>query len=472
MQRNRIILGAIALGVIIVGAIIFWMTRQTSTPTTRPQTATVQRGNILATVSAAGNVFSPEDASLAFQTSGRVTKVNVQVGDVVKKGQVLMELDSTDQELALRTAKANLTNQQANFEATKSNLQLALRTAQANLASSQANLEAAKAKAAQLPNQLVSAKVALDKATIALQKAQSDYNAIAWRGDVGMTSQAQALQTATLDYNAALANYNITAANIANDTTLKQAQAQLERDQVALEQAQRNLDTTLRTAQAQLDSAQAAYDQAVRNLEKTKLVSPIDGVVAQVNFSVGDSAGTGVAVMVVDLSQLQVRLTVAEVDVAKIKVGQTAQMTLDALPGKTYAAKVLSVAPIATVTQGVVNYPVIVALTNNDGQVKPGMTTNVTITVEERANVLLVPLRAVRTQGNQKIVTVVYQGQNIAVPVTTGLSNDTSVEITSPGLQEGDQVLLTTTTTTTRPTGGGGGIPGGGFFIGGPGGGR
>jgi len=119
----------------------------------------------------------------------------------------------------------------------------------------------------------------------------------------------------------------------------------------------------------------------------------------------------------------------------------------------------------------VVNYPVIVALTNNDGQVKPGMTTNVTITVEERANVLLVPLRAVRTQGNQKIVTVVYQGQNIAVPVTTGLSNDTSVEITSPGLQEGDQVLLTTTTTTTRTTGGGG-IPGGGFFIGGPGGGR
>jgi multidrug efflux pump subunit AcrA (membrane-fusion protein) len=95
---------------------------------------------------------------------------------------------------------------------------------------------------------------------------------------------------------------------------------------------------------------------------------------------------------------------------------------------------------------GVVNYPVIVAITNPDISLKPGMTANLAVQVDRRADVLLVPLRAVRTQGNQKIVTVENQGKSQQVPVSTGLSNDTQVEITK-GLQEGDLVVLNQTQT-------------------------
>jgi RND family efflux transporter MFP subunit len=280
---------------------------------------------------------------------------------------------------------------------------------------------------------------------------------VAWRGDVGMTSQAAALQTATIAYQSALASYNIAAAKI-NDSSVKSAQATYTNAQVSLEQAQKNLASKLALAQATLDNAKLAVEQAQRNLENAKLVAPYDGVVSAVNYGVGDRA-SGTAVTIVNLSLLQVKVTVAEVDVAKIKLGQTATMTLDALMGKTYNAKVIAISPVGTITQGVVNYTVTLEITNSDGSIKPGMTANLTIEVERRDNVLLIPTRAVTTKGTQKIVTVQSKGQPVTKVVTVGLSNDTSVEIMD-GLQEGDVVVINQSKTATTTGGGGMGIPG------------
>jgi HlyD family secretion protein len=435
MKRNIMLIVALVIILLAVAALFGWQTLTASAATTnsRIQTVTVQRGTLVANVSAAGNVSAPEEAAMAFQTSGRIAKVNVQVGDVVRKGQVLMELDTAD-------------------------LELALRTAQANLASAQANYDSIKIKTAQNPNELIVAKAALDKATVVLQQAQSEYDKVAWRSDVGMTSQAATLQQASIDYQSVLANYQIAASGI-NDTALKQAQAQFDSVQIALEQAQHNLDTQPRIAQASLDNAQVAVDQAQLNLDKAKIVAPFDGMVAAVNYSVGDTAGSSTAVSIVDLANLQVKVMVAEVDMSKIKVGETAQMTLDALPGNTYNAQVIAIGPVGTVTQGVVNYPVTIAITDADSAIKPGMTANLAVVVDQRNNVLMVPTRAVRTAGNQKVVTVLYKGQSIQTPVSTGLTNDQSVEITN-GLQEGDVVVINQTQTRQPNVGGGFGIPG------------
>jgi HlyD family secretion protein len=461
MKRRMIIIGGIILILVIVGVGAYiWQGQQAKTTAAAAvQTTTVRRGSLAASVSAAGNISAPNIVAVAFQASGVISKVNVAVGDIVKKDQVLMELDSTDLNLALKTAQANLTNAQTSYDQNKADLNFALRNAQASLDSSKANLDAAVAKNSQNPNSLTVAKAALDKATVTLQQAQGNYNKIAWRPDVGMSAEATALQSATIDYQSALAAYKTTQATI-NDSALKAAQTQYTNDQIALEQAQKNLGTKLSVAQAQLDEAQVSLDQAKRNLDKAKIIAPFDGIASAVNFNVGDSAGSSAAVTVVDLSNLQIKVTVAEVDLAKLKLGNTAQVTLDALPGKTYNAKVTAISPSGTVTQGVVNYPVVLMLTDADNAIKPGMTTNLVIEVERRDNVLLIPTRAVRTQGNQKIVTVQFQGQSIPTPVTTGLSNDTSVEIAT-GLKEGDVVVINQTTTRTQ--GGPGG--GGGFFI-------
>lgn len=406
MKRNTIIIGIVVV-VILITAAIFGLQRlnASAATTARLPTATVERGTLVATVSAAGNVSAVKSAALAFQTTGRVTVVNAQVGDVVKANQLLMQLDTTD-------------------------LLLALKNAQAGLVSAQANYDSAKAKDAQNSNQLIVAKGQLDKAIVTLQQAQGNYNAIAWRGDVGATPQAAALQSATIDYQTALANFNLTAATIN--------------------------DSALRVAQASLDGAKVAVEQAQRNIDKARIIAPFDGIVAAVNYNVGDSAGTNTALALADISTLQVKVTLAEVDVAKVKVGQSAQMTLDALPGATFDAQVTALGPVATVTSGVVNYPVIVSVNNPNSSIKPGMTANLAIQVDRRDNVLLIPTRAVRTQGNQKQVTVLYKGQSINTPITTGLASDTQIEVMS-GLKEGDQVVVQQTTTRSTSFGPGGG---------------
>jgi len=432
MKRNVIIIGIVVIVVAII-AVFFGVSRMNANAaatTVRAQTASVQRGTLVATLSEAGNVSAPTTSSAAFLTStgaqiqGRVAKVDVAVGDKVKAGQVLMELDPSDLQLALQTAQASLSNSQG------------------SLSNAQASLDSAKIKASEGLNQLIIAKTALDNAAVTLQTAQAAYDAIAWRPDSGLTTQATTLQTATNAYQSALANYNITAANLGDNSALLTAQ------------------NNVVQAQTNVNQAQIAVTQAQNNLDSAKLLSPITGTVYAVNYNVGDIA-SGTAVSIVDLSKIQVKVTVAEVDVSNIKLGQTAQMTMDALPGKTYTATVAAINPVGTVTQGVVNYAVIAQLTDPDGDVLPGMTANLAIVTAQRTNVLLAPLRAIKTQGNQKIATVLYKGQQIVTPVTTGLQNDTQVEITS-GLQEGDEVVISATTTTQR-SGGGGGVILGGF---------
>ncbi len=467
MRRNGIIIGAVVVVIIALVAVFGWqtMTANAAATTSHLQTATVQPGTLVATVNAAGNVSAPQSAAISFQTSGVVAQVNVQVGDSVKKGQVLMKLDTSDLELALKSAQANLASAQANYDANTSNLQDALKTAQANLASAQANYDSVKAKDATNADQLMAAKAALDKAAAAVQQAQAAYDKIGGASNpaIGMTSQSLALQQATDDYQSALATYKVTASGI-NDTALRAAQAQVDAAQVAVDQAQHNLVNSTRTAQATLEAAQIAVEQAQSNLAKASIVAPFDGVVSAVNYAAGDTTGSGsnAAVTVVNPSDLEVQVTVAEVDMPKIKLGETAQMTLDAVPGKTYNAKVVRIDPVGTITQGVVNYPITVAITDPDSSIAPGMTANLNVVVDQRQNVLMIPLRAVHTQGNQKTATVLYKDQTIQAPITTGLANDQYVEVTS-GLRAGDVVVLNQTQTQTR-----GGLPGfgGGFIIG------
>ncbi len=459
MKRRLVLISVVVVLLVAAGAFGWQRLTASAAPSTRVESVAVTRGSLTATVSAAGNVSAPSTAALAFSSSGKIAQVAVRVGDQVKKGQLLMQLDTTDLELALKTAQVNLASQQASYDSTQATLQFAIQTAQANLASAQASYDSAQTQAATNLDQLLAAKTALNQARKTLAAAQGAYDSIAWKGDVSLTTQASTLQTAKADYESALATYNITAAGM-NDTAIRSAQASVESAQVALDQAKKNLEFSTRTAKAALDNAKVAVEQAQRDLDNATLLAPFDGLVSAVNYSAGDTA-SGTAVSLVDLANLQVKLTIAEVDVAKTKVGQTAEMTLDALPGKTYQATLTAIGPVGTVTSGVVNYPVTVAVTNADASLKPGMTANLAIQVDRRENVLLIPTRAVRSQGNQKMVTVLSQGKTSQRPIVTGLTGDAMVEVTS-GLQEGETVVVTQTTTTSSNN------PGIGMGIGGP----
>ncbi|MBI3944120.1 MAG: efflux RND transporter periplasmic adaptor subunit [Chloroflexi bacterium] len=493
--------------------------RAASTQPSAIQSVPVTRGTLLATVSSAGNIAPSSILNMAFTGSGQIKTVKVKIGDKVKAGDVLATLDTSDLDLQLQQNNSNLTVAQAQLEQTKKGptaAQLAvaeaslasaqaayedakqgptaaeIALAEANVQSAQASYDAAKKSVANRGEQMTVAQNTLKKAEIALQDAQSAYDKVAWRPDIGVMSQSKTLQQATIDYQTAQANYNLTVSQI-NDTQVIQAQASLTKAKSDLDnlinqsndtqlkqaaanvaQAQSSLDSLKNTptpedmvvALAKVDQARMNVEQTKLQLKKMQLVAPFDGTITAVNIIPGQQSGGSTApITLAALNDLQIVVNLSEVDQPKVKAGQDVQITLDALPNANLNGKVESIYPAAVIQQGVVNYPVIVKLVNPPLTVISGMTANASIVVDKRENVLLAPNRAIKTQGRTKTVTVMFEGQQITTQVQTGLANDTQTEITS-GVKEGDELVLNATTTTSRGVPGAGGF-GGGF--GGPG---
>jgi RND family efflux transporter MFP subunit len=203
------------------------------------------------------------------------------------------------------------------------------------------------------------------------------------------------------------------------------------------------------------------------------LIAPFDGTVAAVNTFVGQTTASGTtAITLVNTADLEIVVALSEVDVAQVKPGQEVLLTFDALSGKTYPGQVSAVSPLGTSSQGVVNYNVTVRLTNPDPAILPGMTASASIITQRVADALIAPNRAVRTQGNRRLMTLLFEGREIALAVQTGLTSEAGTQILSAAmadgqaveLQEGDTVLLNTTTTNTNQ-GGFFGPGAGGFAV-------
>ncbi len=172
------------------------------------------------------------------------------------------------------------------------------------------------------------------------------------------------------------------------------------------------------------------------------------------------------------LSGMQILASFSETDAAKLRVGQPATVTVDALPNEQLAAHVIAVASTATTSSSVVTYDVTFALDRTNPQLKPGMTANVDVVTAEQDNVLHVPTAAVNGSGQNATVNVMRNGTQQRVQVVAGLQGDSATAIVS-GLKAGDEVVLPSValstssgTGTTGTTGGGRARFGGGGFGG------
>jgi RND family efflux transporter MFP subunit len=193
-----------------------------------------------------------------------------------------------------------------------------------------------------------------------------------------------------------------------------------------------------------VDAAQASLDHA-------QLLAPFAGTITEVDVKSGDLVSNGEsAFRIDDLASLYVDLQISEVDLASLKVGQTATLEFDAIGDKVYTGEVAEIGMIGSVSQGVVNYPITVRITDGDETILPGMTASVTIVVEKVDDVLLVPNKAIHTSSGQKSVTVLFEGQQISVPVTAGLTDGSMTEVTSDQLLEGDVVVITGSTASSN----------------------
>jgi RND family efflux transporter MFP subunit len=202
--------------------------------------------------------------------------------------------------------------------------------------------------------------------------------------------------------------------------------------------------------------AQVALSAAQDRLRYTKIASPMDGTVIQRGIEPGEVVTPGVQstfdgkalLTVADLATLVVKVDLNQIDVAKVRLGQAAKLTLDALPGKTYEAKVTKIAPASVRQQGreVDVFPIEAELALVDGLIKPGMTADVRVRLEEKLGVLSLPIEAILDEKGKSYVTRVVDGPDgkqatEKVEVALGARNDREVEVVS-GLDEGGRVLI------------------------------
>ena len=397
---------------------------------------TIPAGNKPA--SGVGRIELQEKQQVVILVGGIVDEVAVELGDTVKKGDVLVKLNTQELEWAVQQAEMNLESArlslaklnetveatdiaqaEANFLSAKENLAVVqsgpteeqLGAAENNSAAAWASYEELKAGPTQ--QQLTQANATLRKAEIALQEAQRAYDKIAWMPEAGTTSESAALQEATLSYESAKAAYDEivqpakpsalqsalanaqSAQDALNELKKKPTPAELADAKAGVASAEANLAklkkgpnaNDLRQAEIGVEQSLIALEQARLNLENAQVVAPIDGTVLAVNVEPGISiSGGSVVATLADTSKLKLTVNVEQKEIRHIQVGQTAAVSVYALPDRTFTGVVDLIIPVSDTSTGLVNYPVTLSLTDDElAGLLPGMTATTIFTATAQA---------------------------------------------------------------------------------------
>ncbi|HTX93179.1 MAG TPA: efflux RND transporter periplasmic adaptor subunit [Anaerolineales bacterium] len=445
------------------------------------QTTIVQRGTLTSTVEGTGTVRSLLSADLNWQAGGQVDKVNVQIGDQIKTGDVLASLlpGSTQSSLEsnLITAEQNLA--QLTSPEAIANAKLAVTNAQADVINAQTALNSQQYWKNDALIQDYYAKMVIAKAN--LDKAQAAYDGANVGQYINNSNEAilyQTLYNAQQAYNNAKFNYTLYS-QAPTQRQVDQAQANLDLANATLKNAQIYLaaltggDVPADATGAdllKLNQAKLAVQSAQDSLDAIQITAPFDGTVTQSNAVPQAVVSSGTqAFRVDDLSNLVIDVQVVEVDINHVKVGQPVAITFDAIPDKNYNGKVIKTDLAGTVTQNGVNFTVTVQLTDADAQVRPGMAANATVITNKVENALLVPSTSIFSDANgQQYVYRVQNGGTVKVPVTVGAVSDSTTQITSDTLHEGDTIVLSfaSSSSTTGGNGFGFRLGGGGAGVG------
>lgn len=365
-------------------------------------------------------------SDLAMAASGLVKQVFVEEGELVEAGTVLVKLDDAQAMVSVAQAQASLLRAQAQLaqlEAGARSQEIAvaeagLKAAQANYdrlinagapgelavaeaALAQANAGLAKVLEGPSGSALIAAEADVRQAEAELRNAQSAYNEVKWRNDVGMLPQSLRLEQASVAFEAAQARYNdlntgATPADIAGASAqVRQGQARLTQIQNAaptdvlaaeanVEQFQAQLDLLLAGAQpesiaiaeADVAAATAALQQALVALGNTELRAPFTGIVATLNVAVGEQVASAAAVVqLADVTAWEIETEdLTEFDAVGVTAGDKVQITFDALPDVVMDGEVVRVRPLGEDNRGDIVYKVVVSPDSQDDRLLWNMT--------------------------------------------------------------------------------------------------
>ncbi|MBF6594123.1 MAG: efflux RND transporter periplasmic adaptor subunit [Thermaceae bacterium] len=429
-RKNRRLLPWQLLGLLVlvaIGVAVFLRHPASSQTQTKVQTATATQGTFRVSVTGPGTLVAHQSVDFKPQVQGTILYLP-KVGDSVTKGQLLVRLDPTTYQRAV------------------DNAQLALDKAQAQLESARASQTSSIASQQQA---IASAEAAYANAQTALASAKTNLESAKRIFAIGGNTQ-QEMDTAQSSYNQAQANLQST------KVALETAKALL-----PLKQSSNSQD--LLNLQMALDQAALTLKNAQQDLSNTKLYATFNGTVSAVNAQVGgvgvsaSVAGSGALLTVIDDSSIDLPVQIDETEISQVKVGQKANVTLDAFGNQVFKGTVTAISPSATVIQNIAVFYVTVNIPNPQHLLKAGMTAEGEIVSQELPNAVQIPLRAVQTVRNRSYVKVQKADRSTEErQVSVGPNDGINMVITS-GLQAGETVVLPTRAPTQTQ-----GFPGGG----------
>ncbi len=371
MRRPLLIIVAAAVVVgLATGAYVYSTTLKNGA--TRYRLAKVERGSLVASVSASGTLNAVTTVQVGSQISGMVKQILADYNSPVTKGQLIARIDPETLEAKVSQARADLESSQAAVL----NQQAAVQQKHAEVDNALAAVAGAQANTAKARVGVADAKRTLDRQADLLQR--------------GLVAQSDK-DTAQATYDSATAALEATRAQEqAAQSAVRSAQAQLK---VA--------EAQLRSAEAQVRQKQAALAQAQVDLDHTFIRAPVNGVVVSRNVDVGQTVAASLQAPVLftiaqDLTRMQVDTSVDEADIGRIREGMEATFTVDAFPGEAFRGQVVQIRQAPQVVQNVVTYIVVIAVSNPNKTLKPGMTANVRLVVDRRENTLKVPNAGLR----------------------------------------------------------------------------
>lgn len=360
--------------------------------------AEVRMGDVSKVLEATGIIKAQVGAivKIGARATGTIKEMNVRVGDHVEKGQVIAMIDDREAQANLAEVKARLAQVQAQLTLTES-------VYPKRIAEAEANLELARAKR--------------DYAQANLRRQQKLFE----KGLIAQDSLEQVRRDAII--SASEAN--------ANEASLIRIKAEFDKERLKDRMA--------------VEEARAALNSVETKLSYAKIISPITGVVANITTQQGETVVAGLQVAnlitVLDPSRLEMWIYVDETDVGQVKPGMRARFTVDAFPGRTFKGQVDQIYPQPEIRDNIVYYQALVRLdAEESSSLRPEMTTQCQIVVEEKKDVPVIPNEALKWVGARQVVYLAGpDGTVTEVSPELGLSGLNETEVVK-GLAPGDKV--------------------------------
>ena len=444
------------LAVIIVVGVGAMRANQQAQSISNYQTETVAQGNLTSLVGGTGTVRPNRTANLVWSIPGYVGTVDVSEGDLVNADQLIASLDADKLPANVIAAQADLIAVQKQLDDLQNSSLATVQAAQtvSETQKSLIDVEAIYEKefdTDKYQDELDKAAEDVLDAKEKLDDAVDELEPYLDRDPDNSTRKKyqDEVDDAQKEYDEAVRAYDLLVLEQAiawqNVEVLRAQLADAERAYARVEDGPNSDDIS--ALQAQMDATQATLDSV-------DITAPFVGTITKLDIETGDPVNAGqVVARLDDLSQLLIDVPISEVDINRIKIGQEARLTFDAVQENEFTGKVVEVSQVGVSVQGVVEYQVTIEVLDATDDIRVGMTAAVNIVVETLEEVLIVPNRAVRSMNGSYVVYVIENDELIMVPVVLGANSDTYSEVTDGKLRDGDRVVLNPPTT-FDPTGG------------------